>query len=74
MTALDAASPTFDSTEAAKRIGGRTTAYWVEKQARMDRIPYVLMGRQKLWTQELIDRIIADRVVDPADKGRKKSR
>jgi hypothetical protein len=74
MTAVDTQAPTFDAAEAAKRLGGKTTTWWVENEARFDRIPYIRIGRQKLWTQELIDRILADRVVDPAQKGRKKSR
>ena len=51
----------FDQTEAARRLG--KTARWMLDHRH--EIPYVRVGRTRKYSQELLDRFIAQQTVDP---------
>lgn len=51
----------FDQAEAARRLG--TSVRWILDHRH--EIPYVRIGRSRMYTQELLDRFIARQTVDP---------
>lgn len=53
--------PLFDQTEAARRLG--KSARWMLDHRH--EVPYIRVGRSRLYSQDLLDRFIARQIVDP---------
>lgn len=73
MTTSEMTPLLFDAEQTIERLGlvGEKSAYWLNQQARLQRIPCTMVGRTRKWSERDMADIVALFRVEPKNRFRK---